>query len=252
MKKKTLLNIISLFLLGGAYAQDKPVIPLGAEELNKVYVAVQVQAEYPGGFANFNRDFKSRFHIPKEFISEEKRAFQIIVTFIVEHDGTLTEITVPRDPGNGAGDEAIRVLKEMPKWKPAIQNNRSVRSQFTLPLTISKEMPEYFFVDSADRIITPQYIGRAYWDAGQLDFIDRFKTAYNKHSKTKEDKVFLIGFIVELDGMLSNIEVLDVSTNHFDQELADIVKQLGKWNPGRVDNKVIRSQYNLKIEINNK
>lgn len=252
MKKKILLNIISLFLLGGAYVQDKPVTPLDTEELNKVYVAVQVKAEYPGGYALLHRDFKSRFHIPKEFILEEKRDFQIIVTFIVEHDGTLTDIKVARDPGNGAGDEAVRVLKEMPKWKPAIQNNRTVRSQFTLPLTISKEMPEYFFVGSADRIITPQYIGRAYWKAGEPDFIDHFKTAYNKHSKTKENKVFLIGFIVELDGTLSNIEVMDVSNNHFDQELADIVKQLGKWNPGNEDNKVIRSKYNLKVEINNK
>ncbi len=56
--------------------------------------------------------------------------------FVVEKDGTLTDIKVLRDPGYGIGKVAEKVLRSMPKWKPAVQNGRSVRSQFTLPITI--------------------------------------------------------------------------------------------------------------------
>ncbi|MGL4584615.1 MAG: energy transducer TonB [Flavobacterium sp.] len=106
----------------------------GDGDPNKVFVAVQVKAEYPGGMPAFNKQFISRFRTPD--IDSGVKRIQVIVQFIVEIDGSLTDIKVARDPGYGAGKEAVRVLNSMPKWKPAIQNNRSVRSQFTLPITI--------------------------------------------------------------------------------------------------------------------
>lgn len=106
----------------------------GDGDSNEVFVAVQVRAEYPGGMAAFNKQFISRFRTPD--IDSGVKRIQVIVQFIVEKDGSLTDIKVARDPGYGAGKEAVRVLKSMPKWKPAIQNNRTVRSQFTLPITI--------------------------------------------------------------------------------------------------------------------
>lgn len=106
----------------------------GDGDPNKVFVAVQVKAEFPGGMPAFNKQFISRFRTPD--IDSGVKRIQVIVQFIVEIDGSLTDIKVARDPGYGAGKEAVRVLNSMPKWKPAIQNNRSVRSQFTLPITI--------------------------------------------------------------------------------------------------------------------
>lgn len=113
--------------------EPKPEVT-GDGDPNKVFVAVQVKAEYPGGMAAFNKQFISRFRTPD--IDSGVKRIQVIVQFIVEIDGSLTDIKVARDPGYGAGKEAVRVLNSMPKWKPAIQNNRSVRSQFTLPITI--------------------------------------------------------------------------------------------------------------------
>ncbi|AJA69032.1 Gram-negative bacterial TonB protein C-terminal [Myroides sp. A21] len=118
----------------GEADKDKKQEVSGDGDPNKVFVAVQVRAEYPGGMAAFNKQFISRFRTPD--IDSGVKRIQVIVQFIVEIDGSLTDIKVARDPGYGAGKEAVRVLKSMPKWKPAIQNNRSVRSQFTLPITI--------------------------------------------------------------------------------------------------------------------
>ncbi|MVX36343.1 energy transducer TonB, partial [Myroides sp. LoEW2-1] len=101
---------------------------------NTVFVAVQVQASYPGGMPAFQKQFVSRFRTPD--IDSSTKRIQVIVQFIVEKDGSLTDIKVLRDPGYGAGKEAVRVLNGMPKWKPAQQNGRTVRSQFTLPITI--------------------------------------------------------------------------------------------------------------------
>ena len=101
---------------------------------NEIVHFTTERAEPLGGMANFSQMFISKFraiHVP-----DNTRKVQVILSFVVEKDGSITDIKVLRDPGYGTGTEAIRVLKSMPKWKPARQDNKTVRSQFTLPITI--------------------------------------------------------------------------------------------------------------------
>jgi protein TonB len=101
---------------------------------NEIVHFTTERAEPLGGMANFSQMFISKFraiHVP-----DHTRKVQVILSFVVEKDGSITDIKVLRDPGYGTGTEAIRVLKSMPKWKPARQDNKTVRSQFTLPITI--------------------------------------------------------------------------------------------------------------------
>jgi protein TonB len=100
-------------------------------EDNTVYVAVEVRPEYPGGMQKFSEFISKNYRTPDEDIKGK-----VIVQFVVEKDGSLTDIKVMRDLGYGTGAEAIRVLKKMPKWKPGIQNGRPVRALFSLPISI--------------------------------------------------------------------------------------------------------------------
>ena len=59
------------------------------------------------------------------------------VTFVVERDGSLTDIKVKRDLGFGTAEEAIRLFKTAKKWKPGVQNGRPVRVQYTVPINLS-------------------------------------------------------------------------------------------------------------------
>ena len=59
---------------------------------------------------------------------------RVIVAFVVNKDGTIVDVKVLRSPDQHLSDEAVRVVKQMPKWKPARQGNRSVRSRFNLPV----------------------------------------------------------------------------------------------------------------------
>jgi periplasmic protein TonB len=61
---------------------------------------------------------------------------KVYVTFVVEKDGSLTDIKVLRDIGYGTGKEAIRVLSKCPKWMPGEQNGKKVRVLYSLPITI--------------------------------------------------------------------------------------------------------------------
>jgi periplasmic protein TonB len=102
---------------------------------NQIYFAVEKQAGPAGGMQTFYKSFANKFNAPE--VDEGVRQIKVMLQFVVEKDGSFTDIKVLRDPGYGAGKEAMRVLKSMPKWAPAEQNGRKVRSQFTLPITIN-------------------------------------------------------------------------------------------------------------------
>ncbi|UYW00630.1 energy transducer TonB [Flavobacterium agricola] len=102
---------------------------------NQIYYAVEKSAQPAGGLPSFYKSFASKFNAPE--VDEGVRQIRVMLQFVVEKDGSFTDIKVLRDPGYGAGREAMRVLRSMPKWTPAEQNGRKVRSQFTLPITIN-------------------------------------------------------------------------------------------------------------------
>lgn len=104
------------------------------ENPNKVYMAVEVAPEFPGGMAGFNKYVQKNFRSPE--VDEGVKVLRVIVGFVVEKDGSLTDIKVLRDPGYGMGKEAIRMLQNAPKWKPGVQNGRAVRVAYNLPITI--------------------------------------------------------------------------------------------------------------------
>lgn len=253
MKKKILLLLGSILLCINTFAQDKGEVRLTEEPEDHVYVAVQVKGEYPGGMAAFFIDFIGRLNLPESLLNDYNSRYQVILQFLIEKDGSLTDIKVARDPGLGLGEEAMRVIKEMPKWIPAIQYNKPVRSQFTLPITITKGVPENFFIEKKDIPNEPMFGTTAYRTEGIVAYTELFKTEYEKRIEPiKEKKVFLIDFAVELDGSLTDIRVFDAITLTAVSDVSNIVQTLGKWNPGRVNSKPIRSFNYIKIELKNK
>jgi protein TonB len=112
-------------------SQKKPTV---TNDFDTIYTEVTTKAYYPGGMPAFNKQFISRFKIPE--IDLLNKRVQILTQFVVNLDGSLSDIVFLKESGYGIEEEIIRVLNNMPKWKPAILEGRPVRSLFTLPITI--------------------------------------------------------------------------------------------------------------------
>ncbi|WP_161964483.1 energy transducer TonB [Mucilaginibacter endophyticus] len=106
---------------------------------NTVFSSAEKIAEFPGGITEFTKFIDKNVRYPeKDKIAKiEGRA---IATFIVERDGSLTDIKILKSPTPGMEAEALRLLKLSPKWQPAMQNGRAVRFQF--PVAISFKLPK--------------------------------------------------------------------------------------------------------------
>ena len=104
------------------------------EEDNAIYnsAGIEVKPEYPGGLPKFYNFIKNNYQAPEE----EGLKGKVIVSFVVEKDGSLTDIKVLKDIGYGTGAEAIRVLKKCAKWTPAEQNGKKVRCSYQIPIAI--------------------------------------------------------------------------------------------------------------------
>jgi len=104
------------------------------EEDNNIYntAGIEVKPDFPGGLEKFYKFIGKNFQVPEE----EGLKGKIFVTFVVEKDGSLTDIKVLRDIGYGTGKEAIRVLKSCPRWNPGEQNGKKVRVLYSLPISI--------------------------------------------------------------------------------------------------------------------
>ncbi|MFE3868029.1 energy transducer TonB [Flavobacterium sp. LS2P90] len=104
------------------------------EEDNQIYntAGIEVKPEFPGGMDKFYSYVGKNYQTPEE----EGLKGKVYVTFVVEKDGSLTDIKVIRDIGYGTGKEAIRVLKKSPRWTPGVQNGKPVRVLYSLPITI--------------------------------------------------------------------------------------------------------------------
>ncbi|MCZ8230538.1 energy transducer TonB [Flavobacterium sp.] len=104
------------------------------EEDNTVYntAGIEQKPEFPGGMEKFYKFISNNYQTPEE----EGLKGKVYVTFVVEKDGSLTDIKVLRDIGYGTGKEAIRVLNKCPRWIPGEQNGKKVRVLYSLPIAI--------------------------------------------------------------------------------------------------------------------
>ncbi len=104
------------------------------EEDNSVYnlAGIEQKPEFPGGIDKFYSYVGKNYQTPEEDGLKGK----VYVSFVVEKDGSLTDVKVIRDIGYGTGKEAIRVLKSCPRWLPGEQNGKKVRCTYTLPISI--------------------------------------------------------------------------------------------------------------------
>jgi protein TonB len=99
----------------------------------EIFTVVEEQPGYPGGEEARIGFLQQNIKYPEE-AKELGIQGKVFVTFVVEVDGAISDVRVLRGIGGGCDEEAIRVVKSMPKWVPGKQRGVPVRVQFNLPI----------------------------------------------------------------------------------------------------------------------
>ncbi len=104
----------------------------------QIFQIVEEMPSYPGGEAEMMKFIYGQIKYPP-IARENNIEGLVVVSFVVYEDGTIKDMQVRRDIGGGCGEEAMRVVKKMPKWKPGKQRGKAVRVSYNLPIRFKLE-----------------------------------------------------------------------------------------------------------------
>ncbi len=107
------------------------------EDYDKTFTKVEIESEYPGGTAAWQRYLNKTLRYPQEAIDNEIQG-TVVIQFIVDREGVVSDVEAISGP-NELRDEAVRVIKKSGKWEPAVQNGRKVKSYKKQPIVFRLE-----------------------------------------------------------------------------------------------------------------
>ena len=129
MKKFIIMALMAVFGLTTVSAQKTVV----AKKNQKVFDVVEQMPEYPGGQAALFEYLSKNIKYPAD---AEKRKVEgkVFVTFVVDSDGKITDVSLLKKVFPSLDAEAIRVISAMPNWIPGRQKGQAVRVKYTVPI----------------------------------------------------------------------------------------------------------------------
>ncbi len=230
----------------------------GNSEDSEIFQVVEEQPMFPGGMGEMMKFLQQNVKYPKEAQDQGKQG-RVIVQFVVNKDGSISNDTIVRSVDPLLDAEALRVVRSMPNWTPGKQRGKEVRVRFTLPVTFrldggteskSAEIKQVAKVPTqGDEIFNvvehqPEYPG----GMGELmKFIQR-NIRYPKEAQDqgKQGRVIVV-FVVEKDGSITDAEVLKPVDPLLDAEALRIVNMMPKWTPGKQRGKEVRVRFTIPV-----
>ena len=124
------LSVMAILLMvnTNAMAQNKKTAN------DKVLEKAEVMPEFPGGDQAMMDFVADNVKYPQEAIDKEISG-RVMVGFVVEKDGSISDVKVVKGIGGGCDEEAVRVVNAMPKWKPGMDKGKPVRVSYMMPIT---------------------------------------------------------------------------------------------------------------------
>ncbi len=237
--------LISIFIasyqitFGQASTSEKS--PISADT-SKIFEIVEAQPEFPGG-PNAMMAFISSNVMYPEIALENGIEGTVVVQFVIEKDGSITDIKVVRDPGGGLGREAERVIKEMPKWSPGRQKGEPVRVKMSAPIRfrLKRDIPMKVLEDNSIYLKADQNATYSGGEDAMKSYITSQLVIPSIVKKKQIEGTALIYAIVEKDGTLSNIAIQESLCPECDEEAIRIISGMPAWTPAVLKNEIVRS-----------
>ena len=242
---------------------------------DETFQIVEKMPEFPGGEKALLNFIAENVVYPQS-AKDKNISGRVFVTFVVEKDGSVSDVKLLRGIGKECDEEAMRVVKAMPKWKPGMNEGKPVRVSYALPIHFrlddNGKRSEYDVVGKVEnRIVVdhdadpipsqrsktdeetfqivekmPEFPGG---EKALLNFISE-NIVYPQSAKDKNisGRVFL-SFVIDKDGSVTDVKVMRGIDKECDAEAMRVVKAMPKWKPGMDDGKPVKVSYMLPVNF---
>lgn len=257
------------------FVRTKFIIPvrfsLPPDDKDPILILVEDQASFPGGQKAMDAYFKKNIKYPDMAMKSGIQGI-VYLQFVVEKDGSITNLKVLRGIGGGCDEEAIRVAEQMPKWNSGKQLNKPIREQFNIPVKfklqeenippkdslINEGVTEDIIPteeDSEDKKEEEVFVfveNQAGFPGGEKARMQYFAKHITYPELAKENDIqgtVFLKFIVEKDGSISNVTVVRGIGGGCDEEAMRVIREMPKWTPAKQRGKPVRVWYNMPIKF---
>ena len=254
--------------------------PLTEKGRDVFFFEPELPAQFPGGNKSLMLYLANNVQYPEDAWNNDIEG-KVIVKFVVEKDGSIGETRILRSVHPLLDEEALRVVRSMPRWQPGKNNGVVVRSWFTLPVSFKisgkdrdatndrqqvddhERMQQIVVESTDDRYVTsgrnhnsePEQIftavdQQAKYPGGQ-DALMKFLSSNIHYPETARDYDIqgrvIVKFVVEKDGSIGPAKVVKGVDSALDQEALRVVRQMPRWQPGKNDGVAVRSWFTLPV-----
>jgi len=241
--------------------QQMDTVTASPIDSNKKFIPMAKEPSFPGGEDAYFRFLQHNLKYP-ENAAKQRIEGKVFLSFVVEKDGTLTDITLVRGVNPDLDAEALRVIATSPKWKPGMQNSMPVRVKYNLAIVFKLQpqtinISEQRQMDSLRNLPSDQKIFTAVehepgFKGGNIAFLKYLQGNIHYPAQSREKhiqgKVF-ISFIVEKDGSLSDLKVVRGVSDDLDAEALRVLQESPKWDPGIQNGRAVRVAYTIPVSF---
>lgn len=190
----------------------------------------------------------------------------VVIYFIVEVDGTITDAMIIEDLGGGCSEEALRVVNSMPKWTPGAIKGKltpieralfvkfgagsdTLQKPASSPreiFTIVQEMPRF---PGCEDMEGHHDVKKKCAQEKMLEYIYTNIQYPEEARKNKIQGVVFVSFVVEADGLITRAKILRSVGEEIDKEALRVINSMPKWTPGKQRNQPLRVQFTLPVRF---
>ena len=235
------------------------LLDVATSKEDTVYQIVEQMPQYSGGEEAMMKYVAENIKYPQA-AKDKDISGRVFVSFVVEKDGSISNVKVVRGIGGGCDEEAARVIKGMPKWKPGMQKGKPVRVNYMMPINFKLDSQPTKPAQKADvskpdmkpdkngvyQICEqmPEFPGGV---EALMDFVAK-NVVYPQEAMDKEisGRVY-VSFVIEKDGSVNEVKVMKGIGGGCDDEAVRVIKAMPKWKPGKQEGKPVRVSYMMPI-----
>ncbi|RTQ53684.1 TonB family protein [Hymenobacter gummosus] len=260
-----LLGGLLLSLAGPVAAQQKPAAkpatPKPAATPPRIYESYELQTppEYAEGRFALQQYLKTQLQLPAD-VKENRVRGSVTVAAVVQPDGRLTDAYILRGLSPECNAEALRLMKAMPRWRPARRNDEAVAARIQQSIAFEPPRPatDHAEAQAGGRVVEEvveskvyTYVEQMPQPIGGMDYLTQYINASLRYpaeavQKQVEGKVF-VNFVVGPQGQISNAKVTKGIGAGCDEEAVRVISQMPAWAPGKQNGRAVSVSYTLPV-----
>ena len=237
-------------------------------EQGEVFLVAEEEAMFPGGMEAMMKYLQENIKYPEQAKNNGVQG-RVIVQFVVNKDGSISNDTVVRSVDPLLDAEAIRVVRNMPNWTPGKQRGEPVRVRFTMPVafgmggnttsgtphtytnTTVKQKTVAKQDDAEDEIVNAPEEQAVY--PGGMQELMKYMQKEIKYPKEAQDKGIqgrvIVQFVVNKDGSITDTKIVRSADPQLDAEALRIVNAMPNWTPGKQRGEPVRTYFTIPVNF---